>query len=413
MFNTKKIHPAWNMMIVFMFIHAGTAGIIVNCTGILFSAIREEMNFGAGELSVYYLIRTLSSAAAVGVTSHLFFKYNSKIVMSVLGIIYTCSVGSMFFFDHLWQWYIAAVLNGIGMSCNMVVIPVVLSNWFKSKRGFVIGLTMSASGVAGAVFSPICSQLIHFYGWRVTSLIMAAIGFCFIVLPSCKFLVSSPEELGKSPYMAGDDMDDSASFPSSQSRSVEPHIFVCALLSLISVTSLIQFSQQIPTFAQTAGYSISIGATMVSLSMIGNLLGKFGIGMLIDRLGVYRAVHFFLMGIACSMIGYLVGSHLLFVMYLSSIAYGMVYAIGTTVPSLLFSDIYGTYYKTPLSRMQGISGLISAFISIMFPYMYDFTGTFHTVFVFGIGGCMLSYLLFFYMQNYVKNQNKKVDDHVL
>lgn len=28
MFNTKKIHPAWNMMIVFMFIHAGTAGII-------------------------------------------------------------------------------------------------------------------------------------------------------------------------------------------------------------------------------------------------------------------------------------------------------------------------------------------------------------------------------------------------
>ena len=66
-------------------IQAGMMGVIINCTGIVFSAVLEDCGFRAGDLSVYYTIRSLASAAAVGVTSRLFFRYGGKAVMGALG----------------------------------------------------------------------------------------------------------------------------------------------------------------------------------------------------------------------------------------------------------------------------------------------------------------------------------------
>lgn len=81
----KKLHRAWIILIAMILIQAGIIGILMNCTGILFAAVLSDTGFRAGDLSVYYTIRSLVSAATVNIACRLFFQKNARVVMAVLG----------------------------------------------------------------------------------------------------------------------------------------------------------------------------------------------------------------------------------------------------------------------------------------------------------------------------------------
>ena len=352
--NHKSIHRAWVILVAMTMIHAGVMGVLFNCCGIVFSAIRNELGFRAGDLSVYYMLRSLTTALMVGFTSKLYFSSNARVVMTVLGTLYVGSFAAMAFFNSLWQWYIAAVICGIGMSCNMVVIPATLNNWFKVRNGFVIGLTMSSSGIIGAIFSPICSSLITMFGWRQTVLIMAVI---LIILPAAFLLVSEPEKVGLKPY-GYEKAAASASDKAETLRQTPPHfIFLLTMIAAIGPGSLIQFNAQLPIFAESIGYTMAVGAMFTSLSMVGNLAGKLGLGALADRIGIYKSGQIFFLTIGLSMVGMLLGQSQLMILNVSTLLYGAVYCITTTMPALLYLDLYGSKeYRSRVSRMQAISG---------------------------------------------------------
>lgn len=405
----NKLHRAWIILAGMILIQAGITGILTNCTGILFAAILADTGFRAGDLSVYYAIRSLVAAATVGVNCRLFFRTNSRVVMTVLGAMYCISMGAMYFFSDLWQWYISAVFAGIGSGCAPVVIPIVLNNWFHEKNGFAIGLTMSASGVTGAVFSPICSGFITAFGWRTTAIIMAVIAFCLIVFPSLFILASSPERVGCLPYGnlpseakrdSGEDTGTASSHP-----APPPHIFALCLVALLAGGGLVQFNNQLTTYAQSVGYAISVGAIMTSCCMVGNLLGKLIFGTLADRVGVYRTVRVYLIGLMGSMVVFLLFYRVLPILYVGAVFYGLAYAVSTIAPSLLLLDIYGeAAYKKRVGRAQAVNSIIFAILSAAFPYVYDLTGSFTLVFILGVGMCAMSILVLSYLQQYARKQ---------
>lgn len=398
----QRISPkAWVVLVGMVLIQAGMMGVLINCTGILFSAVLADCNFRAGDLSVYYTIRSLSSAAAVSFTSRLFYRRGGKI-MAILGAVLAVSFGSMFFFDSLWQWYVSGVFAGVGMSCVMVIMPVVLNNWFKAHNGLVIGLAMSSSGIAGAVFSPICSTLVTSLGWRQAAIATACIGGALIILPSLFLISVSPDSSEDSPAGKKIETASAGNLP-----PVPAWIFPTCLVTLIGSGCLVQFNNQLPTFAMSAGYSLSVGATLTSLAMIGNVAGKLCLGALSDRIGIYRAVRVVLASVGVVMVLFLIGKQYTPVLYLGSLVYGTVYALATTMPSLVLLDLYGpTRYRNKVSLLQAISGLVFAFASSGFPYLYDLTGSFDIVFVLGACLCLLAFVLTLRLQHYSIHRNK-------
>lgn len=381
---------AWAVLAGMVLIQAGMMGVIINCTGIVFSAVLEDCGFRAGDLSVYYTIRSLASAAAVGVTSRLFFRYGGKAVMAALGAILALSFGSMYFFDSLWQWYLSGAFAGIGMSCIMVIMPVVLNNWFKAHNGLIIGLAMSSSGIAGAVFSPLCSALVTALGWRMAAVVTACIGGALIIIPSLVLLSISPD--GRSAQPAGRP---AATVRAAAGPSTVPGwVFPACLVALIGSGCLTQFNNQLPTFAMSAGYPLAVGAALTSLSMTGNVAGKLCMGALSDRIGVYRAIRGVLAAVGTVMVLFLLFKQFAPVLYLGSLVYGTVYAMATTMPSLLLLDLYGKeQYQGKVSSLQAVSGLVFAFASSGFPYLYDLTGSFDIVFVLGAALCAVAFVL--------------------
>lgn len=385
-----------------MLLQVGVIGIVVNPNGILFAAICEDLGLRAGDLSLYYMLRSLTVAFMAGITTKLVFKYRINLVIAVLGFTFSLSVTAMAFFDSLWQWYISAIFNGIGMSWSPAVIPLVLNNWFKKRNGSIIGITMASSGVVSALYSPVLSGFIENFGWRQAALISGSLVFAMAVLPSFFFLIANPEEIGLEPYGVEEMQKQGAV---QETGLVQPHsiptmVFAFTLVALIGPGTVMQFNAQLPIYANAAGYAFSVGAALTSLSMIGNLCGKLGAGILTDRLGVYKA-GFLVSG--------LIGISMLFLLLRSSLGlicagallFGLSYSLCTTVPSLLYIDLYGeAAYQGVVSRQVAINQFISAPLAAGFPYIYDFAGSFDPVFVYGILMCTIAAILFLYMEKF-------------
>lgn len=88
----------WFLMAGAIMIQAGMTGIFINCTGVLFSAVQSDLNIEAGKLSIYYMIRSITTAMTVGTVTSVFFKYQAKYVMAILGAITCVSFMAMYFF---------------------------------------------------------------------------------------------------------------------------------------------------------------------------------------------------------------------------------------------------------------------------------------------------------------------------
>ena len=129
----NKIHHAWFIFIVCLGIMGGLVGVLLNCTGIIFAEIIKEFGFRSGDLSIYYTIRSLTRAAALGVVSGWFFrKGQSKKVLIGITTLTCLAYMSMGLYTQLWQWYISAFVVGVGTSFTGMALSVVLANWFHS-----------------------------------------------------------------------------------------------------------------------------------------------------------------------------------------------------------------------------------------------------------------------------------------
>ena len=383
-------HRAGAVFISLLCIEAGMLGILVNCTGILFSAVIAEFGFRAGDLSLYYLIRSLTAAASCGVLVRLFFERNAKAVVTVVGAVSALAFGLMSSFNSLWQWYLSALFSGIGISFILVMLPIVINNWFSKNNGLLIGIAMSASGVAGAGYGQVCSVLISQYGWRTAAVITAASGFLVAAIPTLLFLRAAPK-LDPDAVRAQEAAARAELRERKNATPLAGWVFPLCAGVLISVMSFASLSNQMPIYAQSLHYSLEVGATLASLTMLGNVVGKLSIGVLADRIGIYRAAKLLVVLVGCALLLLVFATGLLPVLYVAALLFGTIYAMGTTVPSLLLLDLYGKqHYKPKVSRYQSLSAVIASCAGALLPYLYDFTGSFAPVFGLGAAVCALA-----------------------
>ena len=377
-------------------IFAGMSGILSNTVGVFFSAIIKDLGFRAGDLSVYYMIRSLVTAASVAFTTRLFVEKDGRQVMLVTEMLFIASFAVTAFFRHLWQWYIAAVVSGIGGSCFLVAVSIVINNWFVKKKGLALGITMSSSGVTGAVMSPVFSRMILSMGWRRTVLITSLICVILIILPTLFMFQVSPEETGLKPYGAEEDTVVSAQEKAAGiHRNVPGPVFLLVVIAVLLPGILVNFTAQLPIYALSIGYTLEVGALFTSWCMIGNVAGKLVMGMMSDRFGVYRTTELFLCAVLASLFLFLFKQESVMLLNTAAVLFGAEYAIYVNSQPLVLLDIYGPdEYKMKMSRLQAILGLIGAFVAVLVPYIYDFTGSFNLFFIIGILFCLIAIALF-------------------
>lgn len=260
-----------------------------------------------------------------------------------IGLSFTNGIGTFFLFFAI----ISLGASGVG---HGVTWPVIVSRWFRRKRGIATGLA-----VTGPIFgSPIVilnTQIVEAYGWRVLLL-----GYGIVILIGVTWLSmlvrERPESYGLRPD--GDPPEEDASTESSAGpsrrrpdagltlhdvlRTKEFWLFTGYLSGTFAVNSAFQV-HMVPYFQQDLGLTAASAAVVLTMVFLISGIGRVGGGYVLDKMD-YR----FVMAAVAAMMGL-------------SLLYLQVADIRTVAATLPFALLFGVSFGC-LVPMRGAVGSI-------------------------------------------------------
>lgn len=240
------------------------------------------------------------------VAGFLLHKLNARLMM-VIG----CSIlgGGLILYSQTTSaamLYAAHILLGTSLGfVGVLVCTVLVSNWFRKKRGTALGIVLTGTSFGGVVIPQISTPLIQTYGWR-TAMICVSLIIWFVLLPAAIFLVKNrPSDIGDVPDGGGNfdiatENDLGARLDSSGANEgltlgealKTPIFWVFSFCAALIFYAIFVVSQQLNLYLQgpRIGFTPQQAAGVQSLLFGLSVCGKFLYGFIADRLPTTRVM---------------------------------------------------------------------------------------------------------------------------
>jgi sugar phosphate permease len=199
-------------------------------------------------------------------------------------------MGSM---TRLWQYYLLCIAEVFGyVLTGPIPNQVLISNWFRAKRGRAMGTAYLGLGVGGALSPLLINSLIQSFGWRRAFEIVGAL-ILIVLFPVSQWITrSSPRDLnllpdGNSPAAAVNDGVSSQQEPAtgvSAARAVRSRNFWLILMGCtLTVGAIGAVMQHLILFLVGTGYSLSSASRVSSALLVSSLAGRVIVGYFADH----------------------------------------------------------------------------------------------------------------------------------
>lgn len=383
-----KIFYGWWIVFASFFLMFAGIGITLNCTGVFFSAIIEDLQFSREALGLYLTIIALSAMFAFPVLGKLIVKYNTQVVIGVCVIVTGIAFAAYSQCTQLWQFYLVSVFVGaFGAGTSTLPASILLTNWFNDKRGLAMGIAFTGSGIGGMICNPLAQWVINNYNWQMAYIVLAIL-FLAVTLPFVIFVIKLHPAM-KDMTALGDTgglEEVSAMHGLSAGEAVKNLSFWVIALSFL-LLELITFGVQnnIPIFLKDLGYTATFGATITAAYMGLLVLGKMLMGSVLDKWGAKIGIIFGISMLIGSMFAFMnAGIMTLVVVFV--IAFALASPMTTVLSSYIVGDVfgnldYGTIYgliqifaTVGLAVSMPLSGAIFEKTGSLVPAWYTFIG---------------------------------------
>lgn len=373
--NRKKL-PACLSIAGCMLLYTAIVGIGANCRGIFFTPIARELNISLSRLTAFYVFYGVASALATPLCCRLFRRFSISPVLTATVTIYGATVFLMGYASRVEVFYLLAAIQGtVGGFLVYYPAQTIISQWFPERKGTILGIVLTSSGICGAVMNPMLSQWIELYGWRASFRIAGEMILGMGLLATIVCLHWDPPREAEPASKAKEKN------PKRIPREFLREVLLLYVFSLCIALTL-GFSQHLPSLALDYGKTAAFGAKLVSASMIGNLVAKLVLGRMNDRFGAAVSA---LTGIACA----IAGCSLLFcssqdvLLMVGASSVGVIMALNAMhvpmLPRVLLSeDLYNRVYPTICSMVS----LVGSTSSMILAVIYDLTGGYRAVTVY-------------------------------
>jgi sugar phosphate permease len=319
--------------------------------GVLILPIERAFGWDRWVISAAMSLRQLESGIVSPAVGFLLDRVSARKLIFWSAIVSGVGFIGLGFTAGIATFFLCFVIISLGASgvSHAVTWPVIISRWFRRKRGLATGLA-----VTGPIFgSPLVILNTHIeaaYGWRVVLFAYGAVVLLGVTLLSM-LVRDRPEPYGLRPD--GDPPEDrSAEKETTQSlrradagltfravlRTREFWLFTSYLSGTFAINSAVQ-AHMIPYFQQDIGLSAAWAAVVMSMVFVISGIGRIGGGYLLDRTD-YRLV----LAVVAAMMG-------LALLYLQVVGAKSVLA---TVP---FAAMFGVSFGC-LVPMRGTVGSI-------------------------------------------------------
>lgn len=197
--------------------------------------------------------------------------------------------------------FTAYLILGVGIgAATLLPASFIVANWFSKNRGLAMGVTFAGTSLGGAGMTLIGNHAIqHFGGWRA-AYVALAIPMIFIVVPLVLWKVRGrppearelPRE-GSAGNLPGFELSEALHTRSFWMISAAQFLFACVVASV--GLHLIHYLIEL-------GYTQTFAASIMSTVLAGASLGKFGMGMIADRISARVALSLNFVALALGMV---------------------------------------------------------------------------------------------------------------
>jgi len=298
--------------------------------------------------------------------------------------------------DSLWHWWLAWAIFGIAGSFTSTVWMAPVSTVFSKGRGLAIAVTISGTGITGALVPRSLEYFVQNHGWRTGVAVISAV-LCAITLvlvlafvprqgaaPKSKANGNTPAPRGPLTGLS----------PSQGFRS--PDLWILFFASLLAAVTGVALILNLVPVLTSNGLTRADAVTVAGVMGVASIIGRLGGGLLMDRFDVRR------LAIAASLVSTLFPLALLlfpgvfWAAMVGLIAYGLtggmkmnaiVYLVTTHLGSRSFGTFYGMISITTTIAM-GLAPMAAN-------YIFDHTHSYVLVMWAAVPGFLGAGLLFF------------------
>jgi MFS family permease len=359
---------------------------------IFFPEILAEFGWSRGSTALMMSLNSLVYGLMAPVVGTLSGRWKPKIMMLAGVVILALAMAGCSFARQLWHFYLFfGVLVPVGTAlCAWPIISPALMNWFATRRGLIMGIGQTGSGLS-FVYGLLAQYLILHLGWRYAYLALALI-LAAVLLPLHHFVFHfHPRTKGVKAYGSDDfrlekQVEEGALWGSWTVREML-HTYQLWLLVLYyflfwGIASFMVLAHQIK-YAVDAGYSAVSAVSVFALYGVAMISGQSS-GGISDRLGREKTM-VLSSGIA------LAGLLALFsvrdtsqpwLLYVYALGFGYGGGLSTAILYSGAADIfYGRNFGTAsgiLLMGMGLGGGIGPWLG---GYLYDITGSYDIPFL--------------------------------
>lgn len=398
--NRGNIFYGWWIVLASFFLMFAGIGITLNCTGVFFSAIVEDLQFSREALGLYLTVIALSAMVAFPILGKLIVKYNSQVVIGICVIVTGIAFAAYSQCTQLWHFYLVSVIVGaFGAGTSTLPASILLTNWFNDKRGLAMGIAFTGSGIGGMLCNPLAQWIINNYNWQMAYIVLAVL-FLVVTLPFVIFVIKlHPTMKGMSPLGDADEPGEAAAMHGLNAGEALKNLSFWIIALSFLILEMITFGVQnnIPIYLKDLGYTATFGASIAAAYMGLLVLGKLLMGSILDKWGAKIGIIFG--------IGMLIGGLFAFInagvmtlVVVFVIAFALACPMTTVLSSYIVGHVFGNLdYGTIFGLIQIFATIGLAVSMPLSGGIFERTGSLIPAWYLFIGMALVVLILFMYL----------------
>ena len=196
----KKTFYGWYVLLGLCLIYAASNGIVTLSLKRFYPSLIDVFSWTRAEVTRPVSVFYFALAFLTPVIGALLDRRNPKRIMLVGSFIILIGLALMGRIQNLNQFIGIYIILAIGLAgAGLISSMYILTKWFHKHRGKAVGILLVGGSLGGALFNKITGDAIDAIGWRDATLLLAAIGAFFMIVPWIFLVKNKPQEMGLFP----------------------------------------------------------------------------------------------------------------------------------------------------------------------------------------------------------------------
>ena len=383
----SKIHYAWYILAACFLLNMTVHVMVMQIASLYMVPMAQDLGVPRTLLSLQSVVMSVGAVVTAPFWGKIYKQHNARNVLLLCTVMTAlCTIGRSFM-PNVWGILILAAVKGVFFTGNSVLpISILLTAWFRKKRGLAISIASLGISTGSVIFSPVVERIISTYGWRTSDQLIGAL-MLIVMVPCTLRIIGMPKTKGRLPYGMEDGAAAQAAGAPAQKQAAltgmtfaeakkSPllYLFLLAVFGMVFATGA---ALQIPAYLTDIGYGSAVAARVVAAYSAVAIAGKLILGSVIDKFGEKTGSAYICIVGILAFICFVLAKNRIF-LYGIILFWGLGSGITSVLPTLLTSKIfgnrdYGPIYGIVLSvnRFGGVIGTV--LVSLLFDLTGDYT----------------------------------------